>query len=157
MQIPLTRLLKFLEIRKFSGAADQLHRPLTWRSLMSRVLWPNVAHRSRRLPRFVFWLLAALVAPGCGHEAKIEFKTVTKPPTVQVINPAVRTIVRVVGQPSFIESYERTSIFPKLTALYREVERGHRRQGHEGADARHPVRARAGRGSRDEEGDGQAR
>ena len=52
---------------------------------------------------------------GCGHEAKIEFTTVTKPPTVQVINPPIRTIVRVVGQPSFIESYERTSVYPKLT------------------------------------------
>ena len=29
---------------------------------------------------------------------------------------SVRHIVRVVGQPSFIESYERTSIYPKLTA-----------------------------------------
>ena len=27
----------------------------------------------------------------------------------------VRNIVRVVGQPSFVESYERTSIYPKLT------------------------------------------
>ena len=35
---------------------------------------------------------------------------------MQVINPPVRTIVRVVGQPSFIEAYERTSVFPKLTA-----------------------------------------
>ena len=59
--------------------------------------------------------LTAVVAQGCGHEAKIDFKTVTKPPTVQVINPPIRNIVRVVGQPSFIESYERTSIFPKLT------------------------------------------
>ena len=64
----------------------------------------------------MFWLLAALAAPGCGHEAKIEFTSVTKPPTVQVIQPPVRNIVRVVGQPSFIESYERTSIYPKLTA-----------------------------------------
>ena len=33
-----------------------------------------------------------------------------------MIQPPVRTIVRVVGQPSFIESYERTSVYPKLTA-----------------------------------------
>ena len=32
-----------------------------------------------------------------------------------MIQPQVRNIVRVVGQPSFIESYERTSIYPKLT------------------------------------------
>jgi multidrug efflux pump subunit AcrA (membrane-fusion protein) len=35
---------------------------------------------------------------------------------VQVINPPVRNIVRAVGQPSFIEAYERSSVFPKLTA-----------------------------------------
>ena len=83
---------------------------------MPRVLWSTVSHRSAGRRRLAFWLLAALAAPGCGHEAKIDFTTVTKPPTVQVINPPVRTIVRVVGQPSFIESYERTSVFPKLTA-----------------------------------------
>jgi HlyD family secretion protein len=32
-----------------------------------------------------------------------------------LIQPRVRNIVRVVGQPSFIESFERTSIYPKLT------------------------------------------
>jgi multidrug efflux pump subunit AcrA (membrane-fusion protein) len=35
---------------------------------------------------------------------------------VRLIQPPVRKIVRVVGQPSFIESYERTSIYPKMTA-----------------------------------------
>jgi multidrug efflux pump subunit AcrA (membrane-fusion protein) len=34
---------------------------------------------------------------------------------VRLTRPQVRTIVRTVGQPSFIESYERTSIYPKLT------------------------------------------
>ena len=34
---------------------------------------------------------------------------------MQLIQPEVRNIVRVVGQPSFIEAYERTSIYPKLT------------------------------------------
>ena len=75
----------------------------------------TVFDRSAGRRRLALLFLAAFVAQGCGHEAKIDFKTVTKPPTVQVINPPVRTIVRVVGQPSFIESYERTSIFPKLT------------------------------------------
>ena len=37
-------------------------------------------------------------------------------PTVQLVHPSVRNIVRVVGQPSFVESYERTAIYPKLTA-----------------------------------------
>ena len=38
-----------------------------------------------------------------------------KVPTVQLIHPPVRKIVRVVGQPSFVEAYERTPIYPKLT------------------------------------------
>ena len=64
----------------------------------------------------MFWLLAALVASGCGHEEKAKYTSVSKPPTVRLIQPEVRKIVRTVGQPSFIESYERTSIYPKLTA-----------------------------------------
>ena len=38
------------------------------------------------------------------------------PPIVQVITPPVRTIVRVVGQPGFVETYEQTAIYPKMTA-----------------------------------------
>jgi HlyD family secretion protein len=63
-----------------------------------------------------FPLLAALASSGCGHEEPTHYQSVTKPPTVQVIHPEFRTIIRVVGQPSFIEAYERTSIYPKLTA-----------------------------------------
>ncbi len=36
-------------------------------------------------------------------------------PSVRVVRPELRNITRVVGQPSFVESYERTSIFPKLS------------------------------------------
>jgi multidrug efflux pump subunit AcrA (membrane-fusion protein) len=66
----------------------------------------------RRLP--ALGALAALAAPGCGHEEKAEYNSVSKPPTVRLIQPEKRTIVRVVGQPSFVESYEHTSIYPKL-------------------------------------------
>ena len=38
------------------------------------------------------------------------------PRRVQLLRPQVRKIVRVVGQPSFIESYERTSIYAKPSA-----------------------------------------
>ena len=38
------------------------------------------------------------------------------PPTVRLIQPQVRDIVRVVGQPSFTQSYERTSVYPKMNA-----------------------------------------
>jgi HlyD family secretion protein len=61
------------------------------------------------------WLVALAVA-GCRHEAEIEFGGNTKPPTVRLVSPQPRKIVRVVGQPSFIESYERTSIYPKPSA-----------------------------------------
>jgi hypothetical protein len=72
--------------------------------------------RAARCRRVMRWLFFALAAPGCHHEPDVEFPGDTKRPTVQVIQPQVRKIVRVVGQPSFIESYERTSIYPKPTA-----------------------------------------
>ena len=58
--------------------------------------------------------LAALAASGCGAEAKINFTSVSDPPTVSLIQPPVQTIVRVVGQPSFVQAYEHTSIYAKL-------------------------------------------
>ncbi len=70
----------------------------------------------RRRPPLVLWLMAVLAASGCRHEPAIEFTSNTKPPTLRLIQPRARNIVRVVGQPSFIESYERTSIYPKPTA-----------------------------------------
>ena len=79
--------------------------------------WPTGFDRPGGSRRLMLWLLAALAAPGCHGKPNGEVKSVSKPPTVQVIQPQVRNIVRVVGQPSFIESYERTSIFPKLTGF----------------------------------------
>ncbi len=64
----------------------------------------------------MFWLAAALLAPGCLGKPKATHTSVSEPPSVQLIRPQMRKIVRVVGQPSFIESYERTSIYPKLDA-----------------------------------------
>lgn len=61
-------------------------------------------------------IIAATLATGCSPEPKLDLKSVADPPTVQVVSPALRTIVREVGQPSFINAYERTSIYPKLTA-----------------------------------------
>jgi multidrug efflux pump subunit AcrA (membrane-fusion protein) len=71
----------------------------------------------RRLVSFgpAGFLLAALVLPGCAKSEKAEPVSGTEPPTMQVIRPQLRKIVRVVGQPSFVESYERTSIYPKVT------------------------------------------
>ncbi len=68
----------------------------------------------------LFGLLAALAAPGCHHEEETRYKSVAKPPVVQLIQPKVRNIVRVVGQPSFIESFERSSVYPKMNAYIQE-------------------------------------
>ncbi len=62
-------------------------------------------------------LLTGLSIAGCGHETKATVTSVAEPPTVRVMKPQVRNIVRTVGQPSFVESYERTSIYPKLSAF----------------------------------------
>jgi multidrug efflux pump subunit AcrA (membrane-fusion protein) len=59
-------------------------------------------------------LLAFLAVPGCS-KPKIVATSVAEPPAVELIQPQVKTIKRVVGQPSFVESYERTSIYPKVT------------------------------------------
>lgn len=60
-------------------------------------------------------LLASVAATGCGHKTEEATPSVMEPPTVRIIKPDYRTIVRVVGQPSFVEAYERTSIYPKVT------------------------------------------
>ncbi len=77
---------------------------------------------NEELLRSIGWRLAAvygaaailaLAAAGCSAP-KIEHKSSTAPPKVRLIHPDVREIVRVVGQPSFVESYERTSVYPKV-------------------------------------------
>ena len=87
---------------------------------MRRVSLPAISDRLASLRRPVFLLfaglLAALAAPGCGHKEKAGHTSVAEPPTVQLIQPQVRNIVRVVGQPSFIQSYERSSVYPKMNA-----------------------------------------
>lgn len=71
--------------------------------------------RARRLwPAFC--LAAGLIGFGCQKPKGPDAASVSEPPTVRVVRPAARTITRVVGQPSFVESYERTSIYPKMTA-----------------------------------------
>ena len=62
------------------------------------------------------WLLAGLAASGCAKEKKIA-PSVSEPPVLHMIHPEFRKTVRIVGQPSFVQSYERTSIYPKLTAF----------------------------------------
>src|SRR5271165_3775882 len=87
---------------------------------MRCVSLPAISDRLASLRRPVFLLfaglLAALAAPGCGHKEKAGHTSVAEPPTVQLIQPQIRNIVRVVGQPSFIQSYERSSVYPKMNA-----------------------------------------
>ena len=83
-----------LELGKTSGAAAGSCRPLTRRSPMHRARRTMVSDRPAALRWLLFGLLAALAAPGCGHEAAIEFTDDPKPPTVRLVQPQVRNIVR---------------------------------------------------------------
>ena len=76
----------------------------------------TISDRDSGRRRLALWLIVALAAPAAVANRKIEFEGNTKPPSVRLIQPRSRNIVRIVGQPSFIESYERTSIYPKPTA-----------------------------------------
>ena len=87
--------------------------------IMTMMYRPFIALLSRRCLRhrwLAVGMLVAITLPGCGHEHKAEVARVSDPPLVRVTQPQTRNIVRVVGQPSFVESYERTSIYPKLSA-----------------------------------------
>jgi len=82
--------------------------------LMRRIPRSVIAVRPSGCRSLGICLLAALAAAGCGHEEKPSYSSVSKPQAVSLIKPQVRTITRVVGQPSFVESYEHTAIYPKL-------------------------------------------
>lgn len=77
--------------------------PLNLRSIMNRFSW------------LIVGVLAVLTAPGCEKHEKSTAPSLLEPPIVQVVHPQYRKLVRVVGQPSFVEPYERTSIFPKVS------------------------------------------
>jgi HlyD family secretion protein len=84
-------------------------RPFNWSFLMRRrALWLAV------LP--VFGLVAALALPGCGAKEEAKRESVTEAKAVQKLEPQLCTIKRIVGQPSFVEAYEHTSIYPKVQA-----------------------------------------
>jgi HlyD family secretion protein len=89
------------------------------RSAMRRVILTPSAITPRP-PVFLVLLLIALAAPGCHDKTENHYISVSEPPTVRVIEPQVKDLVRVVGQPSFIEAYERTSIYPKLAGYIQE-------------------------------------
>ena len=150
------RMFMNLALVKTAGAGAAMHRPFCWRPLMNRPFWLALGHPGG-YRWLILGLLAAIAAPGCGHEAKVEFNTVSKPPTVQVINPPIRNIVRVVGQPSFIEAYRAHLDLSQAHRLYQGMESRHRRQGQEGSAAGLPLCSRARRRPQDEAGDRRAR
>ncbi|HEV3007083.1 MAG TPA: efflux RND transporter periplasmic adaptor subunit, partial [Pirellulales bacterium] len=83
---------------------------------MRRNVWPT-----SRFPLhaglLTLGVLGALAPVGCSRQPTTAVAQMVEPLRVQVTQPKTRDIVRVVGQPSFVESYERTSIYPKLSAF----------------------------------------
>jgi multidrug efflux pump subunit AcrA (membrane-fusion protein) len=78
--------------------------------------WPGRKNLAARLAIPVSLVILATLIEGCAREDPSNYTTIAKPPSVRLIQPEPRNIVRVVGQPSFVEAYERTSIYPKFTA-----------------------------------------
>ena len=69
------------------------------------------------LRRLLFSLLGILTLTGllgCGKDQVAKTKAVSDVPEVDGCQAEVRTIIRNVGQPSFIESFEQTAIYAKL-------------------------------------------
>ena len=84
-------------------------------NLLSRIL----VHRAAfyRLALVVTVAAFGLALPGC-HGKKTSAPSAADAPIVRLMTKdeqEPRTIERIVGQPSFVEAYERTSIFPKMT------------------------------------------
>src|SRR6185437_12858875 len=78
---------------------------------------PDFGARPARGRRLKAWLLAVVAASGCAGEEEETAPSASEPPTLELVRPRPRVIRRTVGQPSFVESYERTSIYPKMTAF----------------------------------------
>jgi HlyD family secretion protein len=84
---------------------------------MRDVILPAGSDRSARFRRPVFSLsIVLLAAAGCHKEAEKSAPSVSEPPTVRLIKPQVRNIVRVIEQPGFVQSFERSSVYPKMNA-----------------------------------------
>lgn len=61
-------------------------------------------------------VFGVLLIGGCDRTKPEAAPSVAKPPTVRLTKAEPRDITRVVGQPSFVVSYERTAVYPKMTA-----------------------------------------
>lgn len=81
---------------------------------MHRTLPPKRASEVRNWP--LLWLVAAAFISGCHGRAAQEQGDKADPALVKVLQPQLRTIIRHVEQPSFVDSYERSSVYPKMSA-----------------------------------------
>jgi len=68
------------------------------------------------ISRCLALVLLVLALGGCHHETT-EKKSAAGPPAVQVVSPALRTIHCEVQQPGFVNAYEQTSIFSKVSGF----------------------------------------
>jgi multidrug efflux pump subunit AcrA (membrane-fusion protein) len=80
-----------------------------------------------RINRISLWLTFQIVigmtvvgASGCSKKVAENAKAISDVPKVQTTKPVIRTIIRDVGQPSFIEAYEQTAIYAKLPAYLKK-------------------------------------
>lgn len=69
---------------------------------------------TRKPTNAIVVLFALALVAGCGKKSVVTTPPVTDTPTVQLVGPTKRDLVRNVGQPSFIDSYEQTAIYAKL-------------------------------------------
>jgi HlyD family secretion protein len=69
---------------------------------------------------FTLSVLAMAFMAACSRTDETNYTSASAPPSVKLVHPEARTIVRTVGQPSFVEAYERSSIYPKMTAYIKE-------------------------------------
>ena len=64
---------------------------------------------------------------------------------VRIVEPELRTIDYSVDQPGFVDAYEQTSIFSKVSGIHQALRRGHRPGGEKRRSAGRDLRARIGR------------
>ena len=87
---------------------------------MGERIFIAVSNSPTRLRRsagvFFVGLSGALSVMGCHEKTKSDYTRAGEPPSVQLVKPQVRNIVRHVEQPGFVQSYERSSVFPKMNA-----------------------------------------
>ncbi len=65
------------------------------------------------------WLVQAALVSGC-HKPPPTGQLVRTEPLVRLVKPELRTIVRTVGQPAFINAYEQTSVYAKVAGYVKQ-------------------------------------